>query len=67
MKPSDELWAALARSGQLPERPGPSWARTQLAAQVQHLGAAAVEPNPAKEKQLPEREAPQLADMEIEP
>ena len=67
MTPADDLWAALALSGQFRRLAPPHWARAQLSAQIQRIGATALEASSPKEKQPQELEAAQLEDMEPEP
>lgn len=64
MKPADDPWT---RSGLFRRLAPPTWARAQLAARIQRIGAADLQASPPKEKQPQELEAPQLADMEPEP
>jgi hypothetical protein len=63
--------AREARPGQDPGQPsgraGPSWARAQLAAQVQRLGVAPIGASPATEMQPRQLDTPQLPDLEAEP
>jgi hypothetical protein len=66
-RPEDRQTGQAQPSSRSPQRADPSWARTQLAAQIQRLTAAPTAASPAADSQPREPDTPRLPDLEAEP